>query len=112
MAIGSIPGDLLASCAIDPGADVFSGSSLNVSATLTVNAPGQSWTLTTTGAAIADSPDVIVLCSTDSQSGATFRQVVARTTASNSWTLEVLDAAGAAAAGNNLVRFALLRAAR
>lgn len=112
MAIGSIPGDLLASCAIDPAVDAFSGSTLNVGA-LTVLVPGQQWQITTFNSAIADSPDTLPIVSQDSTAGlGAFVSACAYTTASNTWIVSSVDATGALTNGTNLVRFALLRAGR
>lgn len=111
MAIGSIPGDLLAACSIDPAVDAFSGPTLNVGA-LTVLTPGQQWQLTTFNAGIADSPDVIPVVSQSATGGAGFRDACAFTSGSSTWIVSSVDATGALANGTDLVRFALFRAGK
>jgi hypothetical protein len=111
MAIGSVPGDLLASLVIDPLTDTYSGSTLNVGP-LTVVVPAGAWTFKTFNAGIAPSNQVVVIASCDGKADATQRRVLVRQTAADEYSLEISNPAGAASTATEPVRFALLRGGR
>jgi hypothetical protein len=111
MAIGSVPGDLLASLVIDPLTDTYSGSTLNVGP-LTVTIAASAWTFKTFNAGIAPSNQVVVIASVDGKADASQRRVLVRQTAVDTYSLEISNSAGAAATAAEPVRFALLRGGR
>ena len=111
MSIGSVPGDLIASLVIDPLTDSYSGTTLNVGP-LTVVVAGGAWTFKTFNAGIAPSNQVVIIASVDGKADASQRRVLVRQTATDEYSLEISNAAGAAATAAEPVRFALLRGGR
>jgi hypothetical protein len=111
MAIGSVPGDLLASLVIDPLTDAYVGGTLNVGP-LTVVVAASAWTFKTFNAGIAPSSQVQIVASVDGKADASQRRVLVRQTAADEYSLEISNPAGAADTAAEPVRFALLRGGR